>query len=83
MKKQEALAVLREIYDVLRETVTMNQVSLNDKTQLVENSHGYEIKMQCQFDSDCWDGVKPLLKKHSLGMKVADGFVIIYSLSAK
>jgi hypothetical protein len=81
MNRSEAVAVLHEIYDLLKESVTMNQVSLDDKSQLVKNGNGYEIKMQCIFDEDCWDGVKPILERHGLGMRLADGFVIIYSLS--
>jgi len=81
MNRSEAIAVLREIYDLLKESVTVNQVSLDDKSQLVKNGNGYEIKMQCAFDKDCWDGVEQILERHGLGMRVADDLVIIYSLS--
>ena len=79
MKRQEALAVLYEICDVLKETVAMNHVSLDDKNSIVKNSDGYEIKLQCQFDKGCWIGIKPILEKYKLGMRVSEDYVIIYS----
>jgi len=81
MNRSEAIAVLHEIYDLLKESVTVNHVSLDDKSQLVKNGNGYEIKMQCAFDKDCWDGVEQILERHGLGMRLVDDFVIIYSLS--
>jgi hypothetical protein len=83
MKRQEALAVLHEICNVLKETVAINHVSLDEKNSIVNNSDGYEIKLQCQFEKACWTGIKPILEKYRLGMRVSEDNVIIHSLPAQ
>jgi hypothetical protein len=73
------LEVLHEISNELKESVSISQVSLNSKSRIVENSNGFEIKMCCAFESGTWDGIKPILQKHGLSLKVEDGAVIVYT----
>ncbi len=71
--RTKAIEVMYEIYDALKETVSISQVSIG------ENSKGFEIKMRCAFDSGSWDCIKPILQKHGLRMKIEDGAVIVFA----
>ncbi len=79
MNKQNALAVLHEIMHICGESLIVQCVSLDNlSSQSAMNGNGYQIKMKCDLDNDSWGCVKPILKKHNLSIKVADGFVILY-----
>jgi hypothetical protein len=43
MNRSEAIAVLHEIYDLLKESVTVNHVSLDDISQVVKNVDDFVI----------------------------------------
>jgi hypothetical protein len=73
------MAVLHEIAEKIRESVSISQISLESKSQVVENFQGFEIKIRCVFESGSWQCVKPILERHCLGLKVEDEFVIVYS----
>ena len=80
MDKQEALAVMHEILDVLKESVLITRVSLDGRRSHVfkdDENGDYSIRIRCDFEAGCWNGVKPILERHGLSMKVADGFVVI------
>jgi hypothetical protein len=80
MNKTEALAVLLEISDALKESVARSCV-FPDGSQV---SHiltgGYEIKMKYELDSVSRDIVNGILKKHDLHMKEQNGYVMLRSL---
>ncbi len=81
MNKSEALRVLHEILDVLRESVTISSVSLDSQSaQVVSDGKGCQIRMKCELDSFSRDCLKPILEKHKLGLKDADGYVTVYQL---
>jgi hypothetical protein len=68
------------MFEVLRESVIMNLISLDSsRSELVKGDNGFEIRIQCNFEENCWDSVKPILHKHDLSIRVADGYVTIYS----
>ncbi len=79
INRTKAIEVIHEIYEVLKETVSMSQVSLESKSQIVENSDGFEIKMRCAFENDSWECIKPILQNHGLRMKIEDGAVIVFT----
>ncbi len=78
MDRAEALAVLHEILEVCKESVIMNSVSL-DNPPISATSKGYQIKINCNLDSDAKQCIEPILKKHNLILKKSEGFVIIQS----
>ncbi len=82
MNKTETLAVMHEILDAWRESVTINSVSLDPSRSHREHEEkGYQIKMQCELDGFSRSIMKPILEKHGLGVKEEGGFVTIYSLA--
>jgi hypothetical protein len=80
MNKTEALAVLHEIFESCRESVTINCVSIDPHSQVSKNPEGnYSIRMKCDLDSAARRCVASILQKHLLAMKEEKGFVIVYS----
>jgi hypothetical protein len=78
MNKQNALAILHEITDACGKSLIVQCVSLDDlSSQIAKNGNGYKIKMKCDLDKNSWRCIKPILKKHNLTIKVADGYLII------
>ena len=77
MNRVKALSILHEISEILEGTISFSQLSLGSNSEVFKNNDGYEIKMKCEFDKECWERVKPILKRNSLTLKVTDGFVII------
>jgi hypothetical protein len=78
MNKAEALVVLHEIRDVLKESVIISSLSL-DCTPQVEHMSKlfYEIKMKCELDSQSREYLQLVLDRHKLSMKVEKGSVTI------
>jgi hypothetical protein len=76
MNKSKALAVLHEIFDVCKESVIVNHVSIDLTFQ-----GNYEIKMKCNLDQQSRQCIKPILEKYKLALKEKNGYTIIYSLS--
>jgi hypothetical protein len=84
MNKSEALVVLHEICDSLKESVIMDSVSLDDLAkESFANSGSCEIKMRCELDDCSKNKLKPILDGHDLAIKQEDGFVTIYSNPSK
>ena len=81
MNKSEALAVMHEIYDAFKESVTVSFVSLDGSQVSHISTGGYLIKMKCELDSYSRDIIKNVMKRHKLHMKEQNGYVILHSLS--
>ena len=80
MNKSEALSVLNEIRDALKESVAVSCISLNCSQVSHILTGGYEIKMKCELDSISRDILKAILNKYKLYMKEQNGYVILRSL---
>jgi hypothetical protein len=78
LDKLEALAVLKEILDILSESVMIESISLDDLDfRIIKTAEGYRIRMKCDLDSFSRDSIKPLLEKHSLTMTEEKGYISI------
>ena len=80
MNKTEALAVLSEIREALKESMVVSCVSLDGSQIFHILSGGYEIKMKCELDSVSRDKINGVLKRNELHMKEQNGYVILRSL---
>jgi len=80
MNKTEALAVLSEIRDALKESMVVSCVSLDGSQVSHILTGGYEIKMKCELDSTSRDIINSILKKYELYMQEQKGYVILRSL---
>ena len=80
MNKSEALAVLGEIRDALKNSEVLSCVSLDGSQVSHVSTGGYEIKMKCEFDSVSKDAINGVLKRNELYMKEQNGYVIFRSL---
>jgi hypothetical protein len=80
MNKTEALAVLSEIRDALKESMVLTCVSLDGSQVSHILSGGYEIKMKCELDNVSRGIINSILKKNELYMKEQNGYVILRSL---
>ena len=80
VNKTEALAVLREIGEALKESVAINCVSPDGSQVSHILTGGYEIRMKCELDSVSRDIITGILKKYELYMKEQNGYVILRSL---
>jgi hypothetical protein len=79
MDRAEALAVLHEILEACKESITMNSVSL-DNSPISSSSKSYQIKINCTLDSSSKQCIAPILKKHNLLLKESDEFVVIQGI---
>jgi hypothetical protein len=80
MNKTEALAVLSEIRDALKEPLVVSCVSLDGSQVSHILSGGYEIKIKCELDSVSRGIINGILKRYELYMKEQNGYVILRSL---
>ncbi len=80
MNKSEALDVLNEIRDALKESKALSCVSLDGSQISHVLTGGYEIKMKCQLDGVSRDVINGILKRYELYMKEQNGYVILRSL---
>ena len=80
MNKTEALAVLGEIRDALKESVVRNCFSLDGSQVSHILTGGYEIKMKCELDGVSRDILNGILKKYGLYMKEQNSYLILRSL---
>jgi hypothetical protein len=80
MNKTEALAVLSELRDALKESTVVSCVSLDGSQVFHILSGGYEIKIKCELDSASRDVIGIILKKHELYLKEQYGYVVLRSL---
>jgi hypothetical protein len=79
MDRAEALAVLHEILEVCKESITMNSVSL-DNPLISSTSNSYRIKINCTLDGTSKLCIVPILKKHKLFLKESEGFIVIQGI---
>jgi hypothetical protein len=80
LKKQEALGIMHEIRDVLKESVIISSVSLDLRSSRVAKNPegvGFLIRMRCDLDKYSADCLKPIMDKHSLVLCEENGFVLI------
>jgi hypothetical protein len=80
MNKSEALAVLSEIRDALKESAAVSCVFLDGSQVSHILTGGYEIKIKCELDSVSRDMINSILKKHELYLKEQDGYAILRSI---
>jgi hypothetical protein len=80
MNKTEALAVLSEIREALKESMVVSCVSLDGSQIFHILSGGYEIKMKCELDSVSRGILDNILRKYELYLKEQNGYVILRSL---
>jgi hypothetical protein len=76
LDKQEALAILHEISDSCRESVTLSCVSL-DARQVKPLGVGYQIRMKGELDNTSRELIQTILGIHKLIMREEQGYVII------
>ena len=78
LNKSEALVVLRQIYEVVGESVCVESVSLDNLDSLiVKGDKGYQIKMRCTLDRHSRGSILPILEKRHLALKEENGYVVI------
>ncbi len=78
MDRQEALVVLQEVLDTLKESVNVSAISFDDSDIFVVSS-GFEIRLRCELSQDEKEIVDGVLKKHNLRMMETKGLAIIYT----
>jgi hypothetical protein len=81
LKKQEALAVLHEVVDVLRDSVVIDCVSLDYNSSQVSkdpDNAGFLIRIKCDLDNYVKGVLTPILSKHNLALKEDKGFIVIF-----
>ena len=81
MDKQEAVSVLKEIFDTCRDEITVDWVSLNPLCSSVyrnlDGGIGYSIKMKIGIDNYSREKINSLLQKHGFVMKEEYGVMVI------
>ncbi|HUK85589.1 MAG TPA: hypothetical protein VLU95_06990 [Candidatus Acidoferrum sp.] len=80
MNKTEALAVLSEIRDALKESGVASCISPDGSQVYHILTGGYEIKMKCELDNVSRDITNNIAKKYELHLKEQNGYVILRSL---
>ena len=78
MKREEAIAVLKEIVEASKK-VDYTHISLKpprDKTNL--KSEGFELHIKDHFDQSDYECLTAIIQKHTLSMKKYDGSIVIY-----
>jgi hypothetical protein len=86
LDKSEALAVLHEIYDSCKESVTIQGMSLDYRSSQISkdlNYGGYLIKMKTELDNYAKKCIMPIIAKHHLSMKEEQGFVVIFKMHSQ
>jgi hypothetical protein len=78
VNRNEAIAVLHEIFNVWGEYVSINGASLVH--EIPDLADSYAIRVFCCLDDHSRNLIKPVLEKNNLGMKEENGSVIIRSL---
>jgi hypothetical protein len=80
MNKTEALAVLSEIREALKESVVVSCISFDGSQVSHISTGGYEIKMKYELDSVSRGIINSISKKYELYLKEQNGYVILRSL---
>jgi hypothetical protein len=79
MNKSEAIAVLHELNEAIKESVSVSCVSLDGSQVSHISTGGYQIKIKCELDSYSREIIKGIIKRHNLTMKEQDGYVLLRS----
>jgi hypothetical protein len=79
LNKSEALALLHEVNEALKNSAVVNCISLDGSQVSHVFTGGYQIRMKCELDSDSRDIIKVIVKRNNLAMKEENGFVILNS----
>lgn len=77
MNKFDALLVMHEILDVLRESVIISGVSLEYLGS--KSPEAFQIKMKWDLDDYSRKRIQPILDKRNLKLEVMKDIVVIYS----
>ena len=77
MNKSEALAVMHEICDSVRESLTLTCVSLDPK-QVTPLAAGYQIRMKGELDTTSRRLIETILGKHKLTMREEQGYIVVF-----
>jgi hypothetical protein len=65
--KTEALAVMHELLELLKESVLISGVSLDYLGSKIANSpEGFQLKITCNLDKCSRASIKPILERHNL-----------------
>ena len=76
--KPEALAVMHELLDALKESVLISGVSLDCSGSKKANSpEGFQIKMNCNLDKYSREIIKSILQRHRLTIREDTNCVLI------
>jgi hypothetical protein len=79
MQRDEALAVLHEIYHVCKDSVSLTCVSLDAK-QVEHTKVGYQIRMKCELDNVSRQRIEIIMRKHNLVQREEKGCTVISQL---
>jgi hypothetical protein len=79
MHREEALAVLHEIYHVCMDSVSLTCISL-DAEQVEHLEVGYQIRMKCELDNISRQRIEIVMRKHKLTQKEEKGYLVISQL---
>jgi len=77
LDRNEALAVLHEIHESCRESVTLTCVSL-DARQVQPFGLAYQIRIKGELDNASRGIIETILEKHKLSMREENGYVIVF-----
>jgi hypothetical protein len=77
LNKSEALAVLHEINESCRESVTLTCVSLDPK-QVKPLGVGYQIRMKGDLDITSKQLIETILGRHKLAMREEKGYIVVF-----
>jgi len=79
MNKSEAQSVLREIQNLLGESILKEDVRLDCTPSMQQESNdAYEIRIKCHLNSQSRGTLQSVSAKHNLLMKEEKGIAIIY-----
>jgi hypothetical protein len=79
MNKNEASAVLHEIFDLFKESTIIDILSLDLKETASKISESFQIKVKCNLENNSKIKLTTILRKHKLEMTEEKGFLILYS----
>ncbi len=79
MNKSEALAVLHQLRDALKDSAIVSCISLDGSQVSHIFTGGYEIKLKCELDSYSREIMTSIARKHNLYLQEQNGYVVLQS----
>ncbi len=79
MNKSEALAVLHQLRDALKDSAIVSCISLDGSQVSHIFTGGYEIKLKCELDSYSREIMTGIARKHNLYLQEQNGYVVLQS----